>query len=168
MATILPNAGVAAPIPDTFDFAKWMSPPASKDPTGRTLRIRNRHNVVSEQVNEVSIDQTLNCKEDRVKYPDVGVPLQFFYGYTAEDMTDMILSEVYCTDVGPLPAFIRAEVERARRKKSERAEADKNDKDKAKSRPIKGSYDFVQSDPQDTRAATTGVHCPDRFVLHSP
>ncbi|KAJ7488006.1 hypothetical protein FB451DRAFT_1390965 [Mycena latifolia] len=141
--SLLPNAGIAAPIPDTFDFTQWMSPPASKDPTGRTLRIRNRHNVASEKVNEVSIDQTLNCKEDRVKHPDVGVPLQFFYGYTADDMTDMILSEAYCTDVGPLPAFIRAEVERARRKKSERTEADKSDK--AKARPIKGS--MVLSNP---------------------
>ncbi|KAJ7814658.1 hypothetical protein B0H13DRAFT_2381596 [Mycena leptocephala] len=135
--TTLPNAGIPAPIPDSFDFDSWMKPPPAKDPTVRTLRIRNRHNVTAEKTNEVSIDQTLNCRDERLKYPDVGVPLGFFYGYTPDYITDMICSVTYCTDVGPIPAFIRAEVERARRKKSERTEADKNEK--TKGCPLKGA-----------------------------
>ncbi|KAJ6609950.1 hypothetical protein B0H10DRAFT_1954246 [Mycena sp. CBHHK59/15] len=138
--SLLPNARVLAPIPDTFDFDACMQLPPAKTPIGRTLRLRNQHNVTSERFNEVSIDQTLNCKEDRVNYPDIGPPLKFFYAYTAEDMTDMILSEAYCTDVGPLPAFIRGDVERARRKRSDRAEADKAEKDKTKGqRPLTGA-----------------------------
>jgi hypothetical protein len=113
MANPLPNAG----IPDSFDFDGGMKLPPVKDPTGRTLRIRNRHNLSAEQVNEVSIDQTLNCRDERSKYPDVGAPPVFFYGYTLDDMTHMISSETLCTDLGPIPAFIRVEVERARRKR---------------------------------------------------
>ncbi|KAJ7315688.1 hypothetical protein DFH08DRAFT_971715 [Mycena albidolilacea] len=117
MANPLPNAGILAPIPDSFDFDGWMKLPPVKDPTGRTLRIRNRHNLSAEQANEVSIDQTLNCRDECSKYPDVGAPLVFFDGYTPDDITDMISSENLCTDLGPTPAFIRVEVERARRKR---------------------------------------------------
>ncbi|KAF8179981.1 hypothetical protein K438DRAFT_1976947 [Mycena galopus ATCC 62051] len=141
--TTLPNTGILAPIPDSFDFDGWMIPPPAKDPTGRTLRIRNRHNLSAEQANEDSIDQTLNCRDERAKYPDVGAALVFFYGYTPDDMTDMISSETLCTDVGPIPAFIRVEVERARRKRSECAESDKSEK--TKGRPLKGS--LVLSNP---------------------
>ncbi|KAJ6482624.1 hypothetical protein C8R45DRAFT_932227 [Mycena sanguinolenta] len=143
MATPLPNAGIVAPIPGSFDFVAWMNPPPAKDPTGRTLRIRNRHNLSAELANEVSIDQTLNCRDDRSKYPDVGAVLVFFYGYTQDDMTDMINSETLCADVGPIPAFIRVEVERARRKRSDRVEAEKSEK--TKGRPLKGS--MVLSNP---------------------
>ncbi|KAJ6508291.1 hypothetical protein C8R45DRAFT_922054 [Mycena sanguinolenta] len=143
MATPLPNAGIVAPIPDSFDFVAWMNPPPAKDPTGRTLRIRNRHNLSAELANEVSIDQTLNCRDDRSKYPDVGAVLVFFYGYTQDDMTDMINSKTLCADVGPIPAFIRVEVERARRKRSDRVEAEKSEK--TKGRPLKGS--MVLSNP---------------------
>ncbi|KAJ6628493.1 hypothetical protein B0H10DRAFT_2209403 [Mycena sp. CBHHK59/15] len=143
MATTLPNAGIVPSIPNSFDFDGWMVPPPSKNPTGRTLRIRNRHNLAAEMANEVSIDQTLNCRDERAKYPDVGPPLICFYAYTAEDMVDMIYSELYCSDVGPLPASIRGELERARKKKSERTEADKSEK--TKGCRIKGS--MILSNP---------------------
>ncbi|KAJ7483039.1 hypothetical protein B0H11DRAFT_1914780 [Mycena galericulata] len=138
--SLLPNARVIAPVPDSFDFDAWTTPPAAKNPTGRTLRLRNKHNLDSERFNEISIDQTLNCKEDRVNYADVGPPLKFFYAYTSEEMTEMILSEAYCTDVGPLPAFLRGDVERARRKRADHAEADKAQKEKIKGqRPLHGA-----------------------------
>ncbi|KAJ6546158.1 hypothetical protein B0H10DRAFT_2243718 [Mycena sp. CBHHK59/15] len=135
--SLLPNAGVLAPIPDIFDFDMWTTPPPSKNPTGRTLRLRNQHNLTSERFNEL-IDWTLNCKEDRAAHLDVGPPLKFFYAYMAEEMSNMILSEAYCTDVGPLPAFIRGEVKHARRKKTECTEADKAEREKTKGRPLKG------------------------------
>ncbi|KAJ6449278.1 hypothetical protein C8R45DRAFT_1114769 [Mycena sanguinolenta] len=143
MATPLPNAGIVAPIPDSFDFVAWMNPPPAKDPTGRTLRIRNRHNLSAALANEVSINQTLNCRDDRSKYPDVGTVLVFLYGYTQDDMTHMINSETLWADVSPIPAFIRVEVERTRRKRSDRVEAEKSQK--TKGRPLKGS--MVLSNP---------------------
>ncbi|KAJ6624472.1 hypothetical protein B0H10DRAFT_1943083 [Mycena sp. CBHHK59/15] len=111
--SLLPSAGIPAPIPDSFDFDAWVIPPPSKNPAGRTLQLRNQHNLHAERFNETSFYQTLNCKEDRVAYPDVGPPLKVFYTYMAEDMAEMVLSEGYCTDVGPLPAFICREVEHA-------------------------------------------------------
>jgi hypothetical protein len=50
--------------------------------------------------------------------------------------TTSISSETFCTDVGPIPVLIRTEVERARRKRSELAEADKSEK--TKGCPLKG------------------------------
>ncbi|KAJ7753500.1 hypothetical protein B0H16DRAFT_1459395 [Mycena metata] len=145
--SILPNAGIAALIPDTFDFHGWMTVGPVKDPTGRSLRFRNTHNLSAERFNEISIDTTLNCRDDRSNFPDVGPRLRVFYGYLQDDMTDMVLSEPYCTDVGPLPAFIRQQVDRTRRKRTERVDTEKaeKEKEKTKGRPLVGS--MVLSNP---------------------
>ncbi|KAJ6481530.1 hypothetical protein C8R47DRAFT_1218305 [Mycena vitilis] len=161
--SVLPNAGVVEPLPDTFPFDAWTTMPSPKDPAGRSLRLRNSHNHAAEKFNEVSMDQTLNCKEDRAAHPDVGPPLKAFYGYTQDDMSDMIHSEVYCTDVGPLPTFMRQQIERSRRKRVERAEAEKADK--TKGRPLQGA--MILSNPI-TRVPgqATAVKVPD-VVLQS-
>ncbi|KAJ7865301.1 hypothetical protein B0H14DRAFT_3443009 [Mycena olivaceomarginata] len=143
--SILPNAGMAAPVPDTFDFSVQTTVPPPKDPTGRSLRMRNQHNVTTEKFNEISIEQTLNCRDDRAAYPDVGPVLQAFYGYTQDDMADMIGSEIYCGDVGPLPVFIRQQVERSRRKRAENMEADKVDKERTKDCVLQGA--MILSNP---------------------
>ncbi|KAJ7061892.1 hypothetical protein B0H15DRAFT_981576 [Mycena belliarum] len=138
--SLLPNAGIMGPIPDVFDFDARMTVGPAKDPAGRTLRFRNAHNLAAERFNEISIDATLNCRDDRANFPDVGPQLKVFYGYLQDDITDMVLSEQYCNDVGPLPAFIRQQVDRARRKRTERADTEKTDKDKAKGRlPLSGA-----------------------------
>ncbi|KAJ6628604.1 hypothetical protein B0H10DRAFT_1940432 [Mycena sp. CBHHK59/15] len=139
--------------------------PPSKDPTGRSLRMRNQHNHAAERFNETSVDQTLNCKEDRTAFPDVGPALKAFYGYTQDDLADMIFSETYCGEVGPLPIFIRQQVERSRRKRTERVEADKVEKEKTKARPLQGT--MVLSNPI-TRVPgrATAVTVPN-VVLHS-
>ncbi|KAJ6591928.1 hypothetical protein B0H10DRAFT_2197417 [Mycena sp. CBHHK59/15] len=143
--SLLPNAGVLAPVPDSFDFDAQVLAPAPRDPTGRTLRMRNQHNLTTEKFNEISVEQTLNCKEDRANYVDVGPPLKTFYAYTQDDMTDMIYSEQYCGDVGPLPVFIRQQVNRSRRIRAERADTEKVEKEKVKGRPVHGS--MVLSNP---------------------
>ncbi|KAJ7874552.1 hypothetical protein B0H14DRAFT_3859813 [Mycena olivaceomarginata] len=143
--SLLPNAGVLVPVPDSFDFDAQVLAPAPRDPTGRTLRMRNQHNLATEKFNEISVEQTLNCKEDRANYVDVGPPLKAFYAYTQDDMTDMIYSEQYCADVGPLPVFIRQQVNRSRRIRTERADTEKVEKKKVKGRPVHGS--MVLSNP---------------------
>lgn len=142
---LLPNAGIAAPVPDSFDFDAWVTAPAPRDPTGRSLRMRNQHNLAMERFTEVSIEQTLNCREDRANYADVGPSLKAFFAYTQDDMSDMIYSKQYCGDVGPLPAFICQQVDRSRRMRGERLEAEKVEKDKTKGRPVEGS--MVLSNP---------------------
>lgn len=82
MTATLPNAGISAPIPDTFDFAAWMSLPAVLDPTGRALRVRNALNCKAEVHNENSMHLTLQCRDDRALQEDVGPPLQALFGYT--------------------------------------------------------------------------------------
>ncbi|KAJ7156730.1 hypothetical protein C8R46DRAFT_1294472 [Mycena filopes] len=112
----------------------------------RPVQNAKEHNVSAEKFNEVSVEQTLNCKNDKVAYPDVGPALQAFYAYTQDDMVDMIGSNIYCGDVGPLPVFIRQQVERSRRKRAETTEADKIDKEKkAKGRALHGA--MVLSNP---------------------
>ncbi|KAJ6614271.1 hypothetical protein B0H10DRAFT_1950783 [Mycena sp. CBHHK59/15] len=161
----LPSARIPAPIPDSFDFDAWVIPPPSKNPAGQTLQLRNQHNLHAERFNETSIYQTLNCKEDRVAYPDVGPPLKVFYTYTAKDMAEMVLSEGYCTDVGPLPAFICREVEHARRKKTDHTEAEKVDKEKLKGQPFTGV--MVLSEPIVRVPGQRPLVCIPEVVFHS-
>ncbi|KAJ7050755.1 hypothetical protein C8F01DRAFT_1263641 [Mycena amicta] len=73
--SILPNAGIPAPIPDTFDFEARITLPTSLDPTARTLKLRNTHNLRTEALNEA------------------------LYAYTADEIEDMVLGEAYCTAV---------------------------------------------------------------------
>ncbi|KAJ7354506.1 hypothetical protein DFH08DRAFT_804406 [Mycena albidolilacea] len=109
--SILPNAGMAAPVPDTFNFSVQTTVPPPKDLTGRSLRMRNQHNVTTEKFNE-------------------------------DDMADMIGSEIYCRDVGPLPVFICQQVEHLWRKRAENTEADKVDKERTKGRVLQGAMIF--------------------------
>ncbi|KAJ7051093.1 hypothetical protein C8F01DRAFT_509030 [Mycena amicta] len=140
--SILPNAGIPAPIPDTFDFEARITLPTSLDPTARTLKIRNAHNLRTEALNEVSIDITLRCR-DGDRAADVGAPLQALYAYTADEIEDMVLGEAYCTAVGPLPVFMRLQVDRVRRRRVVRQELDNDKADKPKTRPLLGSMVLV-------------------------
>ncbi|KAJ7086186.1 hypothetical protein C8R44DRAFT_752596 [Mycena epipterygia] len=110
---------------------------------GRTLKIRNAYNVRMELSNETSIDLTLRCR-DEDRSADIGVALKALYAYTPEELEDMVLGEVYCTAVGPLPVFMRLQVDRVRRRRVARSELD-NDKptEKAKTRPLLGSMVLV-------------------------
>ncbi|KAJ7719289.1 hypothetical protein B0H16DRAFT_1475031 [Mycena metata] len=134
----LPNAGIPAPIPDTFKFEAWTTLPAPLDPAGRTLKIRNAHNLRIEAANEISIDITLRCR-DGDRTADVGAALQALYAYTADEVEDMVLGEVYCTAVGPLPVFMRLQVDRVRRRRAVRLELDTDKGEKPKTRPLLGS-----------------------------
>ncbi|KAJ7151000.1 hypothetical protein C8R46DRAFT_1043219 [Mycena filopes] len=136
--SILPNAGILAPIPDTFDFEGWMTLPTPLDPTSRSLKIRNAHNTRIEAANEVSIDLTLRCR-DGDRSADVGAALQPLFGYAAEEIEDMVLGEAYCAAVAPLPVFIRLQVDRLRRRRAARQELDGEKADKPKTRPLLGS-----------------------------
>jgi hypothetical protein len=84
MTTPLPNAGILAPIPDSFDFNGWMNPPPAKDPTGRTLRIRT--GTICWLNKRMRSVLTKHSRDERSKYPDVAAALVFFYGYTPDDI----------------------------------------------------------------------------------
>ncbi|KAF9031281.1 hypothetical protein BDZ89DRAFT_1159011 [Hymenopellis radicata] len=134
--SILPNAGILPPIPDTFDFEAWRKIPQVMDPTGQSLRVRNAFNCQVEVHNEASADQTLNCRDDRVAHPDVGPQMQAYYGYAEDDILQMVASQALCTSVGPLPVFILQRVELMRAAKADALEAGK---EKSKAKPIQGS-----------------------------
>ncbi|KAJ7429780.1 hypothetical protein B0H11DRAFT_1921983 [Mycena galericulata] len=139
----LPYAGIPAPIPDSFDFEGWITLPTHLDPQGRTLKIRNAHNARMELFNEASIDITLLCR-DGDRSADVGPPLKALYGYTSDEMEDMTLGEQYCAAVGPLPVFIRLQVDRQRRRRAAHLElVGSKSPEKAKTRPLLGSMVLV-------------------------
>ncbi|KAJ6619159.1 hypothetical protein B0H10DRAFT_2189150 [Mycena sp. CBHHK59/15] len=138
----LPNAGIPGPIPDTFDFTGRMQPPPQIEPAGFALRIRNEENVIAEKHNEDSIRLTKLCVKDRANHPDVGPALQALYGYTNEELDDMINAETYCAAVGPLPIFIRLHVERRRSLRQQQVEKEKADKEKQKNHIPKLSVDW--------------------------
>ncbi|KAJ7698652.1 hypothetical protein B0H17DRAFT_1196751 [Mycena rosella] len=98
-----------------------------------------------ESLNKTSIDLTLCCR-DKDRSADVRVPLRALYGYTADKMEDMILGELYCAAVSPLPVFIRLQVDRVQRRRAARWEV-KGEKstEKAKTRPLLGSMVLVNS-----------------------
>jgi hypothetical protein len=139
--SILRNAGILAPVPDSFDFDKQMESRDLLPPAGLALKIRNRDNCLVEIHNDQSCYETVSCRRDRVAQADVGALLKPLWGYEDEEMDDMISSETYCTAVGPLPVFLRAVVERTRSFKLAEAEKQKG-QDKVKSgsaRPLAGS-----------------------------
>ncbi|EEB89209.1 hypothetical protein MPER_12718, partial [Moniliophthora perniciosa FA553] len=75
---------------------------------------RNEINCLAEKHNEESVQQTIACREDRVKYPSVGPALKAYYGYTDTDLANLIQSERRCKEWGPLPQFLQRKVENAR------------------------------------------------------
>lgn len=107
---LLPNAGIAAPIPDDFDFQAHLVIPPALDPSNRPMHTRNAHNRKAERHNEDSMDATLNCCDNRTSFPDIGPPLMALFPYTTEEITLLVASPQLCMDVGPLPIFILMEV----------------------------------------------------------
>lgn len=120
MVLILPNAGIAAPIPDDFDFAAHLIIPPALDPTGWPIRIRCAHNCKVEIFNEDSLAATMNCRDNREAFPDIGPPLMALYPYSMDEFTLLAASPQLCEKVGPLPTFIIMEVERIRLQKDTR------------------------------------------------
>ncbi|KAF8992390.1 hypothetical protein BDZ89DRAFT_1086276 [Hymenopellis radicata] len=61
-----------------------------------------------------SIDQTLNCRDDRASFIDGGPPI---YPYANEDRELFVFGEQLCINTGSIPSFLRLHIEAARHAK---------------------------------------------------
>ncbi len=132
-APLLPNAGIPPPIPDDFDFQARLVMPPLRDGAGRSLRIRNTHNYKAEIHNENSMDQTLNRRDDRAVFPDVGPPLIPMYAYNEEELQALSSSKDLRNEIRPLPAFVSLYIESIRKTKNAKTQDAPAEKGKAKS-----------------------------------
>ncbi|KAE9399717.1 hypothetical protein BT96DRAFT_939259 [Gymnopus androsaceus JB14] len=125
MTGILPNAGQLR-----FQCA-YKLPPALA-PTGQTLRTRNVHNCVAEKFNEDSVNTTLDCRNNtpRTATQDVGLPLKSLYSILQDEFEELVFSEPYCIEVGPLLLFLRKKVIRERLSNAEKPDKEKIGKEK--------------------------------------
>lgn len=138
MTQLLLNAGITGPITESFDFQPFLTLPPALNPVGRSLRFRNVHNCKAEQFNEDNTNLTLDCRDHAGPRPvnlDTGSLLSALYPYAQEEFEELVFSETYCAEVGPLPLFLRRKVIQSRMVK---AEKEKSAKDKS-SKPIQGS-----------------------------
>ncbi|KAE9406902.1 hypothetical protein BT96DRAFT_987164 [Gymnopus androsaceus JB14] len=142
---ILTNAGVASPISEDFDFQSRLVIPPARDPTNWSMRLRNAQNCLAETHNEDSMAATLNCRDDRTHYPDVGPSLLALFPYSTEEITLLIASPDLCVKVGPLPAFIIMQVERIRLQQKEKRGSSSISKENSKVPPLAGS--MVHTNP---------------------
>ncbi len=139
MVNNLPNAGIPAPIPDTFDFAGQMTRPEALEPSTLTLQSRNKLNRLAEQFNSDSTEATTLCRDDRANHPDVGPKLRPYYKYTAEEIDDMARSDRLVDQSGPIPIYLIRILEK---RKLEVAEEDKKKKEAAKLKSsVKGTLE---------------------------
>ncbi|KAE9389947.1 hypothetical protein BT96DRAFT_980519 [Gymnopus androsaceus JB14] len=145
MTGILANAGITGPLPDIYDFDSHIKLPPALMLTGRTLRTRNVHNCAAKKFNEDSIDMTLDCHDNtsRTVTQDVEPPLKPLYGILQEEFKELVFSKAYCTEVGPLPLFLRKKIVREHLTNAEKSEKDKAGKEKA-GKSIRGSMDSGQ------------------------
>ncbi|KAE9388447.1 hypothetical protein BT96DRAFT_1073950 [Gymnopus androsaceus JB14] len=125
MMGILANASIAGSLPDIYNFNGHIKLPPALTPTGCTLRTRNVHNCAAEKFNK-DITQ------------DVGPPLEPLYGILQEEFEELVFSEPYCTEVGPLPLFLRKKIVWECLANAEKSEKDKAGKEKA-GKSIRGS-----------------------------
>ena len=140
MTGILADAGIAGPLPDIYDFNGHIKLPPALMPTGRTLRTRNVHNCAAEKFNEESVDMTSDCHDNasRMVTQDVEPPLKPLYGILQEEFEELVFSEQYCMEVGPLPLFLRKKIVRECLTNAGKSEKDKAGKEKA-GKSIRGS-----------------------------
>ncbi|KAE9384036.1 FabD/lysophospholipase-like protein [Gymnopus androsaceus JB14] len=133
MTGILPNAGIAGPLLDDYDFDAHIKLPPALAPTGQTLRTRNVHNCAAEKFNKDSVNMTLDCRDNTpcTATQDVGPHLKSLYSILQDKFEELVFSEPYCTEVGPLPLFLRKKVIRARMSNTEKSEKEKAGKEKA-------------------------------------
>ncbi|KAE9396245.1 hypothetical protein BT96DRAFT_941878 [Gymnopus androsaceus JB14] len=65
-------------------------------------------------------------------------PLKPLYGILQEEFKELIFSKLYCTEVGPLPLFLREKIVWEHLTNAEKSEKDKAGKEKA-GKSIRGS-----------------------------
>lgn len=146
MAIILPNARIAPPIPEDFDFQSFLVVPPALDPEHWPLIARNVHNCSVETHYQDSMVATPKCSGDRIAYPDVGPPLQALFPYAADEITLLTASNELCTKVGLLPTFLLMEIEHTHLLEVKKPSASGSpSKDSLKVLPVAGS--MLNSNP---------------------
>ncbi|KAF9056936.1 hypothetical protein BDP27DRAFT_1511087 [Rhodocollybia butyracea] len=166
MTQLLTNAGIAGPIPDTFNFKAFLTLPPPLVSVGHSIRFRNAHNCKAEQDNEDSTNITLDCRDYVGHQPvnlNVGHCLHALYPYAKEEFNELVFSEPYCAEVGPLLLFLRRKVVQGRMQEKEK---EKSAKDKGPvGKPLHGSMVLMNPSSR-IPGQQPAVVLPD-IILHS-
>lgn len=108
----LPNAGIPGPIPDEFEFDKFLAVPTAINNLDIPLASRITMNAEIEKSNNKSVTRTITVRSTAAPRPndmDVGPALERPYAYSAEELQELVESEALCIALGPLPiGLIRA------------------------------------------------------------
>lgn len=132
------NARIPGPIPDIFDFEAFLTLPLPINSMGCSIWFQNAFNYKLEQINEENTNATLDCQDYGGLHPidlDVRTPLAALYPYTKEEFEELVFSEPYCVEVGPLPLFLQRKVLWSHMQNTNK---DKVNKEKG-NKPIQGS-----------------------------
>jgi hypothetical protein len=106
------QAGVPLPLPDTFDYVAWMTPPPDVDiPVLMDVKTRNKRNIVIDTFNSTSIDITrayMEAAQDgtRAAGQDVGPKLKAYFRYTEDELETLVVDNNYFSLVSPVPPHI--------------------------------------------------------------
>lgn len=112
----LPSAKLYPPIPAGFDYDSLCAVPDSLHNLLIPISHRHRLNVAAETHNEASIAATRLCQMDAGTNLtlDVGEPLKPYFAYSPEELEEMVNSEEGIKQSGPIPYFVRREVDSER------------------------------------------------------
>lgn len=118
----LPNAGIPGPIPDDFDFNKFLVIPTAVNSLDIPLASRITMNAEIEKSNNKSITKTVTVRSTATPRPnnmDIGPALDRPYAYSTDELRELVESETLCIALSPLPVgLIRIiAIERSKLKK---------------------------------------------------